>query len=215
MVMLSRYNLAAATTKKQVRTPRVPVRRRGEPWRRLPLSPLLSWLRGFWCICSARLLVFSGQTSYLRSLFCDVEEWNTSLQVITGYLTLLQITHHWKRGNHFCFDRGLIRVAKADLARPVIRELHNIVIALLVPAVTVLGSHRATRFRPRVCMTNLGTSFWRLRRLVRDLWQGIIAAVQTLAFGSDGVAPCIVSARFASRLFFSHIVSFYGSFIAS
>lgn len=126
-------------------------------------------------------------------------------------LTLLQVTCHWKRRNRFCVDCGLIRVAKADLARPVIRELHNVVIALLVPAVTVLGSHRATRFRPCVCMTNLGTSFLRLRRLGRGLRQGIIAAVQTLAFGRHGIAPGIVGARFTSRLFFSHIVSLFGS----
>ncbi|PYY13899.1 MAG: hypothetical protein DMG61_11750 [Acidobacteria bacterium] len=88
-----------------------------------------------------------------------MEAWNSSrLELIAGSLILLQVAPDWKGRDHFCFGRA-VRVAQADLASTVIAGLHDVVIALLVPAVTALGCHRATRFRPCVRMTNLGDSF--------------------------------------------------------
>lgn len=79
-------------------------------------------------------------------------------------------------------------------------------IALLMTAITALGCHGATRFQPRLRMTNLAASFV-LCQFGRSLRQGIVSAVQTPALRSDGIAPCIVGARFTSRLVLFHIVS--------
>ena len=115
---------------------------------------------------------------------------------------MLTTARRWKWRNHLCFDR-LIRVAQADLAGAVIAGLHDVVIALLMPALTALGRHRATRFQPCLYMTNVGISFLRLR-LRRRLRQGIISAVQTPALGGHGIAPAVVGAGFTSRLVFFH-----------
>jgi len=78
-----------------------------------------------------------------------------------------------------------------------------------MPALTVLGSHRATRFRPCVRTTKLGISFLLRRLLGRRLREGIVSAVQTPGLRGHGIAPGIVSARFTSRLIFFHIVSLF------
>src|SRR5215813_2333532 len=121
-------------------------------------------------------------------------------------LVLLQVVRRWTWRNHFGFKR-LVGVAEADLAGTVIAGLPDVVIALLVAALTALGSHAVPRFRPSVCLTTLGISFLWLCRLGRGLRQGIVAAVQTPALRGYGIAPGVVGAGFTSGLVLFHIVS--------
>ena len=121
---------------------------------------------------------------------------------------MIQVAGRWTRHDYWSFERP-VGIAQADLARAIIAELHNVVIALLVPALTALGCHRATPFRPCARMANLKASFLR-RRFGLGLRQGIVSAIQTPALGSHGIAPGIVGARFTSRLFLFHIVSLFG-----
>ena len=123
----------------------------------------------------------------------------------TRWLVLLFAPRGWEWRKNFYFDRP-VRVTETDLARTVTVGLTNIVIALLVPAVTALRGHRATRFLSCLRRSNLGASFL-LWRFGRGLRQGIVSAVQTPTLGSHRIAPAIVGARLTSRPVLFHIVS--------
>ena len=125
--------------------------------------------------------------------FCGVEASNSS-DPGRARLVLLQPVRIWPWRKQFCFY-GLVGVAQADLARAVIDGLHDVVIALLMPAVTTLGSHRTTRIRSRVRMTNLRISFLLGCHLGRRLRQCIVSAIQTPALGGHGITPGIIGAR--------------------
>ena len=95
-------------------------------------------------------------------------------------------------------------IAQTDLAGTTVHGFHNRVIALLVPAATILDGHGYFRRHSGII---LASSLLFYCRRSHSFGQRIVAAVQALTHCRNGIRPGIVSAGFTSGLFFSHLVS--------